>query len=76
MSNGTADQNAAVTGAGQATAPALPTTELKIAVLDDFQGVALSCGDWSSIPGGRATAFSDHIGDSVALADTIWRRFR
>jgi len=40
---------------------------VKIAVLDDYQNVALSIGDWKSIPDGEVEAFHDHIDDEVAL---------
>lgn len=47
------------------------STPLCIAVLDDFQNVALGCGDWTSIPDARVTAFSDHIDDPAALAERL-----
>lgn len=40
----------------------------KIAVLDDYQGVALSLADWSSLAGVAAvTVFQDHLDDEEAL---------
>ena len=40
----------------------------KIAVLDDYQGVALSLADWSSLEGLAAvTVFRDHIDDEESL---------
>ena len=42
---------------------------LKIAILDDFQGVALSCADWSVLDGrAEVTVFRDNITDQSALA--------
>src|SRR4029079_17483624 len=43
-----------------------------IAVLDDYQDVALSLADWSAL-NGRATVsvFNDHIGDSDAVAERL-----
>lgn len=42
-------------------------TPVQVAVLDDYQGVALRCGDWSSIAGAAVTAFADHLEDEDAL---------
>jgi phosphoglycerate dehydrogenase-like enzyme len=40
----------------------------KVAVLDDYQGVALTLADWSSLEGVAAvTVFRDHIEDEEAL---------
>jgi phosphoglycerate dehydrogenase-like enzyme len=41
---------------------------VKIAVLDDYQGVALSKADWGSIPGGEVTVFRDNLVEPEALA--------
>lgn len=42
---------------------------MKIALLDDYQGVALTCADWQSIlPGADITVFRDHLDDENALA--------
>ena len=41
---------------------------LKIAVLDDYQGVALSMADWSTLhERASVTAFSDHLADPDAV---------
>jgi phosphoglycerate dehydrogenase-like enzyme len=41
---------------------------LKIAVLDDYQGVALSMADWSALhERASVTAFSDHLADPDAV---------
>jgi phosphoglycerate dehydrogenase-like enzyme len=44
------------------------TQPIRIAVLDDFQQVALKLGDWQSIPAAEVTAFADHVSDPAALA--------
>ena len=42
---------------------------MKIALLDDYQGVALICADWKGIlPGADITVFRDHLADEDALA--------
>jgi phosphoglycerate dehydrogenase-like enzyme len=45
---------------------------MKVAVLDDYQGVALTFADWSAIRG-RATVdiFNDHLSDSHALVQRL-----
>lgn len=41
----------------------------KIAILDDYQNVAMSMADWRSLPAGvSAEAFSDHLADEDAVA--------
>src|SRR3546814_2021367 len=41
---------------------------MKIALLDDYQGVALACADWNAIlPGADVTAFRDTLTDRDAL---------
>jgi len=41
----------------------------RIALLDDYQGVALRFADWSSLPAGtEVVAFADHLADLDALA--------
>ena len=42
-------------------------TPLQIAVLDDYQSVALRCGDWASIAGAAVTAFANHLDADDAL---------
>src|SRR3712207_1933271 len=44
---------------------------MRIAVLDDYQRVALRMGDWACLPGCEATAFADHIEDEAALAERL-----
>ncbi|MBT1636272.1 D-2-hydroxyacid dehydrogenase family protein [Clavibacter michiganensis] len=38
------------------------TAPIRIAVLDDHQGVSARLADWDAIPGVAATAFRDHLG--------------
>src|SRR3546814_19098563 len=41
---------------------------MKIALLDDYQGVALACADWPGIvPQAEVTVFRDTIADADAL---------
>ena len=41
---------------------------VKIAVLDDYQGVALSTADWSPLDGrAEITVFRDHVGEPDAV---------
>jgi phosphoglycerate dehydrogenase-like enzyme len=41
----------------------------RVALLDDYQGVALRMADWKSLPGGTdVVAFPDHLDDEGALA--------
>jgi phosphoglycerate dehydrogenase-like enzyme len=41
---------------------------VKVAILDDYQNIALSKGDWGSIPDAQVQSFQDHIADEDALA--------
>jgi phosphoglycerate dehydrogenase-like enzyme len=42
---------------------------IRVAILDDYQGVALSLADWQSLhPHAQMQAFSDHLDDREALA--------
>lgn len=40
---------------------------MRIAILDDYQSVALSLADWSALPA-EVTVFTDHVADEDALA--------
>jgi phosphoglycerate dehydrogenase-like enzyme len=41
----------------------------RVALLDDYQGVAMRMADWKSLPAGtEVTAFQDHLADEAALA--------
>jgi phosphoglycerate dehydrogenase-like enzyme len=42
----------------------------RIAVLDDYQGVALECADWSHVDA-EITVFRDHLSDLDALAERL-----
>ena len=45
---------------------------MKVAVLDDYQGVAESMADWSQLPpGAEVVFFSDHLTDETALAERL-----
>ena len=41
----------------------------RIAVLDDYQGVAHALADWDRIPDADVVFFSDHVDDEDDLAD-------
>jgi phosphoglycerate dehydrogenase-like enzyme len=45
---------------------------LKIAVLDDYQNIALELADWSTLAGrAEITVFNDHIADPAAIIDRL-----
>ena len=45
---------------------------MKIAVLDDYQGVARDLADWSALPGNsELEVFRDHLADEDALAERL-----
>jgi phosphoglycerate dehydrogenase-like enzyme len=45
---------------------------VKIAVLDDYQGVALKMADWSAVTArAQLDIYSDHLADSDAVADRL-----
>lgn len=45
---------------------------MKVAVLDDYQGVAKDLADWSQLPTGtQVEFFSDHLSDEDALVDRL-----
>ena len=44
---------------------------INIAILDDYQNVATSRGDWDSIPDARVQSFQDHIADEDALVQRL-----
>ncbi|BAN27328.1 D-2-hydroxyacid dehydrogenase family protein [Caballeronia insecticola] len=48
------------------------STRIKIAVLDDYQNVALSMADWSPLDSrAEITVFNDHIADRAALLERL-----
>lgn len=45
---------------------------MNVALLDDFQGVALKLAPWSTLPAGSdVKAYSDHLDDEAALAERL-----
>jgi hypothetical protein len=45
---------------------------MKIAVLDDYQNVALKSADWSPVAErAEITAFNDHLSDPLALVERL-----
>ena len=45
---------------------------MKVAILDDYQSVAESMADWTSLPNGMEVIFfSDHLADESALANRL-----
>lgn len=49
-----------------------PPRALRIAVLDDYQDVALTSADWSVLPlGSEVRVFRDHLADEAALVDRL-----
>jgi hypothetical protein len=45
---------------------------IRIAVLDDYQDVALSLADWSVLDArARVTVFNDHLADSAAVVERL-----
>ena len=44
---------------------------LRIALLDDYQRVALDFGDWASIPDAEIVPFHDHVEDPDALVERL-----
>jgi phosphoglycerate dehydrogenase-like enzyme len=47
------------------------TKSVSIAVLDDYQDVARSLADWSSLPDARAVFFHDHVAEADLLANRL-----
>jgi len=46
----------------------------RVALLDDYQGVALRLADWKSLPAGtEVQVFQDHLADEHALAAANFR---
>jgi phosphoglycerate dehydrogenase-like enzyme len=45
---------------------------MKIAILDDYQNVALKMADWSALSGrAKITVFNDHVGEPSALVERL-----
>src|ERR1700721_127855 len=52
--------------------PTKPRQAVKIAILDDYQNVALSIADWSSVAKkADITVFNDHIDQTDALIERL-----
>jgi len=48
------------------------TVILQIAILDDYQKVALDCADWSSLAGrAKVSVFSDHLSDADQIVERL-----
>ena len=49
-----------------------PVEPVRVAILDDYQGVALRMADWSPLEGRADIAvFRDHLGDADALVERL-----
>lgn len=45
---------------------------MRVAILDDYQGVALACADWSEVRRhGRVDSFTDHVSDPDLLVERL-----
>ena len=45
---------------------------MKVAILDDYQDVALQSADWSALPEGwEPVVFRDHLADEDALVERL-----
>jgi hypothetical protein len=45
---------------------------MKVAILDDYQNVALEMADWSSVAGrAEITVFNDHVADPDAVVKRL-----
>jgi phosphoglycerate dehydrogenase-like enzyme len=44
---------------------------VKVAVLDDYQNVALQMADWSLLEGAEITVFNDHLNDAERVIDRL-----
>jgi phosphoglycerate dehydrogenase-like enzyme len=50
----------------------MTSSDVNIAVLDDYQGVALQLADWSSVTTrARVVVFNDHLADAEAVAERL-----
>ena len=44
----------------------------RIAILDDYQGIAMQMADWDRLPDGcQVEVFHDHVADMAVLADRL-----
>jgi hypothetical protein len=45
---------------------------VRVAVLDDYQNVAMSCADWGKLPeGSQVDVFHDHLFSEEAIAQRL-----
>ena len=51
----------------------MPDAIKRLAVLDDYQGVAMSMGPWDKLPGLEVTVFRDTLTDRAALVQRLAR---
>ena len=57
--------------AGGQAVPAVPSSKPRVAILDDYQNVALSFADWSLGDRVEITVFNDHVRDENALVERL-----
>jgi hypothetical protein len=51
----------------------MTSSTVKIAVLDDYQNIALKMADWSAIPGDpEITVFNDHVSELEPLIQRLF----
>src|ERR1700743_2058977 len=56
----------------QATKAIVRSTPMRVAILDDYQGVALQLADWSRVRhSAEITVFNDHIADPSAVVERL-----
>ena len=49
-----------------------PASEHRVAVIDDYQGVALTVTDWSAVgPGGTVTSYQDHLTELDEIVERL-----
>lgn len=48
------------------------TNEIRLAILDDYQGLAHTMVDWRQIPGLSAVAFKDHVYEEHELVERLY----
>ena len=46
---------------------------MKVAILDDYQDVALRLADWGSLPDVSVTTFNDHASSQADVIDRLLR---
>jgi phosphoglycerate dehydrogenase-like enzyme len=44
---------------------------MRVALLDDYLGVAQACADWGSLPDSEVDAYTKHLDDEATLADAL-----